>query len=115
MKTILASLLVLEFTCVGAAQTLSTDSFDITVDVRCKEGEVTCDNVRYVGVHRKSGKSITLRGRTHHTVCADGVTPCRFLGYVFPNGKVTYFVAEQGQLMVREDRKVLVRESGTWR
>lgn len=27
--------------------------------MRCPEGEVTCDNVRYVGTSRKTGKSIS--------------------------------------------------------
>ena len=46
---------------------LTTPSFTITIDVRCPEGNVTCDDVRYVGVSRKSGQSIRLTGRTHHT------------------------------------------------
>jgi len=96
------------------AQTLVTPGFRVTVEVRCAEGNVSCDDVRYVGTSRKSGKSIRLAGKTSHAPCADGVTPCRFLGYVFRNGRVVYFVSDDGRLRVTEGEKVLVDERGEW-
>jgi hypothetical protein len=93
--------------------TLDTPSFKITVDVRCPEGEVTCDDVKYVGVSKKTGESLTLTGKTAHHLDADG-TPTRFLGYIFKNDGVTYFLSEEGKLRITRGGKVLLKESGTW-
>ena len=114
MKAWLAALLAL-LPVSGLAQRLVTDSFDITIDVRCEEGDVACDKVRYTSVNRKNGKSLTLSWKDLHTRCADGVSPCRFLGYVFRNGKTTYTVWENGTLSIKQGSKVLLEEQGTWR
>jgi hypothetical protein len=98
-----------------SASTLTTPSFVIQIKVNCAEGNVTCDNVTYVGTSRKSGKSITLRGRTKHGICADGVTPCQFLGYEFKNGATYYRVLEDGHLLVMQGNKVVLEEKGEWK
>jgi hypothetical protein len=98
-----------------SASTLTTPSYKITIEVRCPEYYVTCEDVIYRAVNRKSGKSITLRGTTVHSIGADGVTPSAFLGYTFKNGKTKYFVGEDGELRVTRGSKVLVEETGTWR
>ncbi|MDB5934973.1 MAG: hypothetical protein JWQ01_2317 [Massilia sp.] len=111
------SLLVALFvsvTAAAAAETLETPSFLITIEVRCAEGNVTCDDVRYLGTSKKTGKSITLRGRTMHSKCADGVTPCQFQGYVFTSGRSSYTVTQGGELIVMQGEKTLVQEKGTW-
>lgn len=97
-----------------AAERLLTDAYDVTIVVRCEEGVVACKNVQYTGVHRKSGKSIKLSGEAIHTRCADGVTPCRFLGYMFKNGDTVYMVTENGNLSVEQGGKVVLQEQGTW-
>ncbi|WP_050479831.1 hypothetical protein [Herbaspirillum rhizosphaerae] len=96
------------------ASTLTTPSFVIEIHENCEEGSVGCDNVSYLGTSKKSGKSIKLRGKTMHTLCADGVTPCRFLGYEFRNGATSYQVQENGGLLIMQGKKVLVEEVGTW-
>jgi len=96
------------------ASTLTTPSFIVEVQEQCKEGEVTCDNVSYTGTSKKTGKSIKLRGKTLHTLCKDGVTPCRFLGYEFKNGGIYYRVMEDGNLLIMQGRKILVDETGKW-
>lgn len=111
---VLAFLLLCAFPAFSAEK-LVTESFEITIDVRCEEGVVGCDNVKYVGVSKKTGASITLIGAEMHTKCADGVTPCRFLGYLFKKGKVTYTVTENGYLSVKQGNKVLVQEQGVWK
>jgi len=93
--------------------TLETPSFKITVDVRCPEGEVICDDVTYVGVNKKSGETVSLTGKTLHHLDADG-TPTRFLGYIFKNKDVTYFLSEDGQLRISRGEEVLLKENGTW-
>jgi hypothetical protein len=101
--------------CWGAsARQLDTRSFQVEITSNCEEGVVVCDNVTYVGTERKTGKTIQLHGKTMHSICADGVTPCRFLGYEFRNGKYRYFVAEEGMLTVYQGRKLIVSEEGAW-
>ena len=95
-------------------ETLTTPGYVVRIEVGCAEGEVSCDKVRYEGTDRRSGASITLRGRTLHTTCADGVTPCRFLGYVFKRGGVSYTVLESGALVVRRGGRTLLEEAGRW-
>jgi hypothetical protein len=97
------------------ASTLTTPSFTVNIKAQCAEGNVTCDKVSYVGISKKTGKSIILRGKTVHSMCADGVTPCRFLGYEFRNGGTYYRVSEDGNLLVTQGKKVLVSEKGRWR
>jgi hypothetical protein len=97
----------------ACADTLTTPSFVIDIQ-GCEEGVISCDNVMYTGTSKKTGKSIKLRGKTLHTLCADGVTPCRFLGYEFRKGDVYYRVMEDGSLLVMQGKKILVEETGEW-
>jgi hypothetical protein len=98
---------------------LVTDNYHVTITDHCGEGSVTCNHVTYLGVNRKSGNPIQLTGATMHTMCADGKTPCRFLGYQFKNGDVTYYVMEEGVLRVvkgsKHKEKVLLEEQGEWK
>ncbi|MBK1713127.1 hypothetical protein [Rubrivivax gelatinosus] len=96
------------------AQTLLTPGYRVSVEPRCVEGEVACADVEYVGRSRRSGRSIRLDGRALHTQCADGVTPCRFLGWEFHNGDTVYRVFEAGELVVTRGDTVLLREQGRW-
>ncbi|MFC3153452.1 hypothetical protein ACFOEK_20595 [Litoribrevibacter euphylliae] len=96
--------------------TLTTSNYVISVETHCEEGMVVCDDVSYIGTSKKSGNSIRLKGETWHTVCADGVTPCRFIGYRFKNGDITYQVMDSGVLQVIQGQdKVLLEEQGEWR
>lgn len=98
----------------GYSATLTTPSYLVEIQVRCEEGAVTCDDVSYQGINRKTGTRIKLRGKTLHSLCADGVTPCRFIGYAFNNKGVTYQVDDDGHLLVMQGKKVLVDEQGEW-
>jgi len=118
MKPIAISLLIALALCslANAADTLTTASYVVTISRNCAEGNVTCDDVTYHGVSKKTGKAIKLKGTTKHTTCADGVTPCRFLGYEFKNGDITYVVLESGLLQVIKGKsKVLLEEKGEWK
>jgi hypothetical protein len=97
----------------GTTGTLETPTFKIKIEVRCEEGEVTCDDVKYVGTNKKTGESLELTGKTAHHMGADG-TPGRFLGYVFKNKGVQYFLSEDGLLRVTKGDEVLVQEKGEW-
>lgn len=96
------------------ADTLVTPSFRIEITVNCAEGNVTCDDVTYVGTSKRSGEAISLHGKTMHSMCADGVTPCHFQGYEFKSGTTRYIVLESGELIVKQGQKVLVQEHGEW-
>ncbi|WP_171018851.1 hypothetical protein ACONUD_01185 [Microbulbifer harenosus] len=96
------------------ADTLVTDNYTIKIQVNCPEGNVTCDDVSYHGTSHKSGEQLSLKGKTISKTCADGVTPCQFLGYQFKNGNTIYKVLESGQLLVEQNGKTLVDESGAW-
>lgn len=97
-----------------SAQTLLTPGYRVTIEPRCPEGEVACIEVGYHGVSRRSGLGITLDGRALHTRCADGVTPCRFIGWEFRNGDTVYRVSESGELLVTRGERVLVHQRGRW-
>ena len=118
MKLITISLLITLAFCslANAADTLTTENYVVTISQNCEEGNVTCDDVTYHGVSKKTGKAITLKGTTIHTKCADGETPCRFLGYEFKNGDITYVVLESGLLQVIKGKsKILLEEKGEWK
>ncbi|MBU1621125.1 MAG: hypothetical protein KJ556_01890 [Gammaproteobacteria bacterium] len=114
MKLILLPLLLLAsvFT---FAQQLDTPNYTVEIQELCPEGEVQCQNVLYKGTSKISGASIELKGSAWHSLCADGVTPCRFLGYKFNNGRIRYLVFESGLLQViGSSGKVVLEEQGLW-
>ncbi len=107
-------LLSLFFFAGQASAALTTPSFVIDVKSHCEEGMVVCDKVTYRGTSKKSGESIQLAGKELHTTCADGVSPCRFLGWRFVHGETTYTVLEEGVLIVEQGNKILLEENGQW-
>lgn len=97
-----------------AGEVLLTPGFRVVVKRRCPEGMVVCDRVSYLGVDRQSGASLRLMGKTRHVTCADGVTPCRFLGYEFRHGAYLYMVSDDGRLEVSRSGTILRSEQGEW-
>ncbi|MBW4605256.1 MAG: hypothetical protein KME29_38330 [Calothrix sp. FI2-JRJ7] len=95
------------------AETLKTKNFSVKISRNCAEGNVTCNNVTYVGKDLKTGKSIRLTGKTIHTKGADGVTPSRFLGYEFRNNQYLYRVTADNKLQVFKSGKLILQEQGT--
>ena len=96
------------------AETLKTQHFNVTITRNCREGNVTCSDVTYVGRELTTGNSIRLKGKTMQQMCADRVTPCRFIGYEFRNRNYRYVVTANGTLQVYRDAKLLLSEEGTW-
>ncbi len=114
MKFMLIALLLF-FSAVTFAQQLDTPNYTVEIQQLCPEGEVQCQNVVYKGTSKVSGASLELKGSAWHSLCADGVTPCRFLGYQFNNGRIRYLVHESGLLQViGSSGKVLLEEQGVW-
>lgn len=95
-------------------QVLITPNFRIEIERLCPEGVVVCDHIRYIGTDRTTGSSIELMGRSYHTTAADGVTPSRFLGYIFENGEYKYFISTEGQLRILQGETVILEETGKW-
>jgi hypothetical protein len=114
MKLILLPLLLLA-SAFTFAQQLDTPNYTVEIQQLCPEGEVQCQQVLYKGTSKVSGASIELKGTAWHSLCADGVTPCRFLGYQFKNGRIRYLVHESGLLQVMgSSGKAVLEEQGVW-
>lgn len=73
----------------------------------CEEGEVTCDNMLLVAPNlgelmqidkygkrlSKSPNTVVLYpAKTKHSLCKDGITPCRFQGYTFKGKNFSGFI-----------------------
>ncbi len=119
----LAVLVSLAAPAVGAQDSrfiLRTQSYKITIRVLCKEGVVGCNDVEYVGVKKKTGATIRLKGEDWIRYCEEdqgdgpGKTPCEHLGYEFKNGGTTYYVGEDGYLDVYQGKKRILHEKGEW-
>ncbi|WP_347366187.1 hypothetical protein [Vibrio vulnificus] len=96
-------------------QTFRTDNFELEFHNECGEGEVTCEKVRVffslIGIETKQ----EALGKSIHSLCADGITPCRFLGYELRSDGVRYIVYESGVLSVVDDSgNELLLEQGAW-
>ena len=71
---------------------IETKSYKIEVTRRCPEGYISCDNVLFNVENKTSSSKFSAVGKTVHTTCKDGETPCRFLGYQFNQADEIYFV-----------------------
>ncbi|MEX2516534.1 MAG: hypothetical protein WD572_06430 [Gammaproteobacteria bacterium] len=98
----------------GTTAQLETDSLLLTVDVHCAEGNVICASVTLQAIHKGTGASLILNGETLHTRCADGITPCRFIGYHFGHHDLVYQLTEQGVFSVLSGSDTVFEEAGTW-
>ena len=98
-----------------SAETLTTDNFIIQIERGCEEGNVTCDTIKFIYSPVGIEEQQTVIGKTVHTRCADGVTPCAFQGYEFLADGAKYFIHSSGVLEVidSEGNQLLV-EQGKW-
>ena len=96
----------------SAHEVLVTPNYTVTI-IGCKDGEVSCEDAKYIGVSRKTGNVMSLKGRTVHST-APGGTLKQFLGYEFPNSNTVYSVDTSGNLLVKQGRKIVVDEKGKW-
>jgi hypothetical protein len=91
------------------AEEYHNDTYIVKINRDCEEGMLTCHKVNYHGINNKTNQEIRLVGSTHHTICADGATPCRFIGYVFKNGLYTYLLIDK-RLEIRLAGKTIYSE-----
>lgn len=100
---------------VVSAETLTTDNFIVQIESGCVEGEVSCDTMKFIYSRIGFDKTQTVVGKTVHTTCADGITPCAFQGYEFQVDGSNYFINNSGVLEVTDSEgKQLLVEQGKW-
>ncbi|MEP0177853.1 MAG: hypothetical protein ABJH28_10890 [Paraglaciecola sp.] len=97
------------------AESLITQSYEIAVKWKCGEGFVSCENIEFSVKNKTGGMTNTYTGKSSHSVCADGVTPCKFQGYEFKVGNLNYSLYMRGLLEVLNNNDELVlSEKGEW-
>ncbi|WP_150048730.1 MULTISPECIES: hypothetical protein [Methylomonas] len=112
---LLGSLTALPAFCSANGAVLVTEQFVIVIAEHCPEGEVSCTDVGYTGVNRKTGEAIALKGEAWVRMCADGITPCGHLGWQFKNGDFIYKVRETPPaLTVERGGKNLLKQNAVW-
>jgi hypothetical protein len=105
---------LLAYSTVSMSTEMDTDTFEtqtyrITIHVHCAEGNISCDNVSYIGVRKKDNATITLKGETMNTNCKTG--GCRFYGYEFKNNDFIYRIYEpEGILNISKKGKLIFSE-----
>ena len=90
-----------------------TESYLIVITEAWRQGDLECD-ATYVGTSKKSGSSISLKGKCDLRMCAnDPSTPCGVDGWNFANGSTDYLFITNGQLSltVSEKRKRVLGET----
>ncbi|HEX7046378.1 MAG TPA: hypothetical protein VF275_02230 [Gammaproteobacteria bacterium] len=93
---------------------LETDNYIVYVQSNCVEGVVSCSDMTYVGISKRTGNKIVLKGSTMHSTDVHGA-PGQFQGYEFKNGNITYLVYASGRLeVIRNRSEILVSEDGKW-
>ncbi|MEH6565655.1 MAG: hypothetical protein V7756_10070 [Halopseudomonas sp.] len=106
--------LLLSSSLLAGERVLITPSFELSLDSRCAEGEVSCNDYTLQGLERENGRPFMLQGRSMHTTCADGVTPCRFLGYRFDQSSRSFLITEDGLLNIYHGDNLILHEQGRW-
>jgi hypothetical protein len=112
MKRILILLLFISF---GVnAETLITPTYEIEIG-SCPEGYVTCDTIQFDVKELKADIISAYTGGTLHTLCQDGVTPCRFLGYQFRGDIGHFYILSDGNLEIDDQSgQAILVEQGQW-
>lgn len=87
--------------------------FSITLTSRCENNNISCDKVDYTGIRKSNEAILKLTGKNVVSDCTE--KGCKIQGYEFNNGKTVYFVdRENVKLVVKENGKVLMTQSGRW-
>ena len=107
-------LLALFFSFSAQANVLLSINYEIAIGA-CSEGEVSCKNIPITLQNLKTGAFTKHIGETVHSLCSDKVTPCKFWGYRFVAGELTYFITDSGKVEVTDSTNNLVQhEEGEW-
>ena len=113
----LAIIILLTLSSFSHPDVLVTPSAKAIINQLCEEGEVTCSKVKLELVEVSSGTTLHAFGKTMHSICSDGTTPCAFQGWEFynRNGVASIFITPAGKVtMQNQEGEVTFEESGTW-
>ena len=112
----ISTIIIFSLSFAANAESLITPSYEISVKWKCGEGYVSCDNIEFNVKNKAEGTTSTYIGKSNHSVCADGVTPCKFQGYEFNVGEFSYSLYMRGLIeVVKNNTEVVLSESGEWR
>ncbi|PHM35986.1 hypothetical protein Xmau_04387 [Xenorhabdus mauleonii] len=90
-----------------------TKNYDITINVRCSEGNVSCDDVVFTLLNKQKQTSLVMKGKTLNRDCITG--SCDFYGYEFKNKGRIYKIYQYGILDISKKGKLISSESGVFR
>ena len=79
--------------------TFENDKFWIKVIELCSEGDIACDKVAYIGLNKKSGEFITLKGKAAKAF--------KYGGYEFANQGYTYLITRDDLLFIYKGDKLV--------
>ena len=114
MRNIIAAILLI-WPVLVSAESLVTESYNIGIKWLCGEGYVSCDNIEFEVLVKKPGSTNKYIGQSNHSLCADGVTPCKFQGYQFESDIGHFVIYSNGTLEVNEQSgQAIVEEKGQW-
>ena len=85
----------------------SSKTYEFSIERRCEEGRVSCDNVLLEARNKKTSERLRIVGATHHSRCADGISPCRFIGYIFEKDGLRIFIDYQNIVVTRNGAEIL--------
>jgi len=92
-----------------------SNNFSVQIVVNCPEGHTTCEDVTFKVVLAGLEKYKTYKGSTFHTMCADRVASCKFLGYKYKTIDAQYFIYKSGLLLILDQEgNQLLAEIGKW-
>lgn len=88
-----------------------TNTYYLTQIGRCEEYVVNCFDYTLIMYHRKTGELTQVKGESLHSLCADKVTPCQYLGTIFKKGEMKYFLNDGASAFkILKNNKVILEE-----
>lgn len=97
------------------AATLVTRNYSVQITPLCGEAVVDCEQFAYAGTHNRNGSRINMTGKPAMRACGPREAGCDPAGYLFYNGGVSYFVGQDGWLIVNDGNRSVLRERGNWK
>lgn len=100
----------------SAGEVLTTDSYTLTVNAHCQEGEVGCAELTATLIENSTGTKTEVVGFTYMVKCADRATPCHVGFYDLSSPSVSVRAYPDGKLEVESpgSKNVHVNERGVW-
>lgn len=97
------------------AATLETRTYTVEITPMCGERVTDCEQFAYAGTHNRNHSRLNLVGRPGQGPCPPGNAPCDPRGWQFQDAETSYFVGQDGWLILTRGRKTVLREHGAWR